>query len=189
MTRLPAAAPLQAAARPVAIAALAVGLEWWRALAMARPDQTAAALVLGGAALCALAIPFSSESLGLVRGRWGLRLIGALALTAVLLLPAALRWHGGGPLTGFIALGAVVVAAGEELAFRGALYAALDHVGGPALAVAGSSLAFTAAHVISHPPAFLLAVAGAGFLLGLWRWACNDLVAPILAHAVADLAL
>jgi membrane protease YdiL (CAAX protease family) len=180
---------LSAAARPAAIATVAIGIEWIRVLAMARPDQTSAALVLGGASLCALAIPFSRESLGLAGGRWALRVVGALALTAVLLLPAALRWHGGGPLTGFVAFGAIIVASGEELAFRGALYAALDEVGGPALAVAGSSLAFTAAHVISHPLEFLPAVAAAGLLLGLWRWACRDLVAPVIAHAAADLAL
>ena len=33
------------------------------------------------------------------------------------------------------------------------------------------------------------AVAAAGLLLGLWRWACKDLVAPIIGHVIADLAL
>jgi membrane protease YdiL (CAAX protease family) len=180
---------LRAAAKPVAIAGAAIGLEWTRALAMARPGQAVAALVLGGASLCALAIPFSRVSLGLGGGRWGLRLMGALALTAVLLLPAAVRWPGGGPLTGVVALGAIVIASGEELAFRGALYAALEEFGGAPLAVVGSALAFTTAHVLSHPPAFLLAVAGVGLLFGLWRWACRDLVAPLVSHIVADLAL
>jgi hypothetical protein len=44
-------------------------------------------------------------------------------------------------------------------------------------------------HVLSHRPEFLAAVAGAGLLLGLWRWACQDLIAPALAHVLADLAL
>ena len=29
----------------------------------------------------------------------------------------------------------------------------------------------------------------AGLLLGTWRWACRDLVGPILGHVIADLAL
>jgi membrane protease YdiL (CAAX protease family) len=53
----------------------------------------------------------------------------------------------------------------------------------------GSTFAFTAAHALSHPPVFLLPVAAAGLLLGLWRWACRDLVAPMTAHILADLAL
>jgi membrane protease YdiL (CAAX protease family) len=81
------------------------------------------------------------------------------------------------------------VSIGEELAFRGALYAALEEVGGAPLAVGGSTIAWTAAHALSHPPAFLGAVAAAGLLLGLWRWACRDLVAPIIGHVIADLAL
>jgi len=31
--------------------------------------------------------------------------------------------------------------------------------------------------------------AAAGLLLALWRWACKDLVGPILGHVIADLAL
>jgi hypothetical protein len=45
------------------------------------------------------------------------------------------------------------------------------------------------AHAFSHPPEFLGAVAGAGLLLALWRWACRDLVGPIIGHAIADLML
>jgi hypothetical protein len=36
---------------------------------------------------------------------------------------------------------------------------------------------------------FLPVVAALGLLLGLWRWVCCDLVAPITAHVLADLAL
>jgi membrane protease YdiL (CAAX protease family) len=86
-------------------------------------------------------------------------------------------------------LAAVAVSIGEELAFRGALYAALDEVGGAPFAIAGTTVAWTMAHALSHPPAFLGAVAAAGLLLGLWRWACRDLVAPIIGHVIADLAL
>jgi len=83
----------------------------------------------------------------------------------------------------------VAVSIGEELAFRGALYTALEEAGGVPLAVVGSTVAWTVAHALSHPPAFLAAVAAAGLLLALWRWACRDLVAPIIGHVIADLAL
>ena len=53
----------------------------------------------------------------------------------------------------------------------------------------GTTLAWTAAHVLSHRPAFLPAVAAAGLLLGCWRLCARDLVGPVLAHIVADLAL
>jgi membrane protease YdiL (CAAX protease family) len=99
------------------------------------------------------------------------------------------RWPGAVPLTGLLGLGVVFVAAGEEIAFRGALYAAVEEVAGGPIAVLASAAAFTAAHVFAHPPAFLLPVAAAGLLLGLWRWACRDLVAPIIGHTLADLAL
>ena len=88
-----------------------------------------------------------------------------------------------------LALAAVAVSIGEEIAFRGALYAALDEIGGAPLAVAGSTLVWTLAHALSHPPAFLGAVAAAGLLLALWRWAVKDLVGPMVAHVIADLAL
>jgi membrane protease YdiL (CAAX protease family) len=88
-----------------------------------------------------------------------------------------------------LAVGAVAVSIGEEIAFRGALFAALEDLGGAPLAIVGSTLLWTLAHVMSHPPEFLGAVAAAGLLLALWRWACKDLVAPILGHVIADLAL
>ena len=111
------------------------------------------------------------------------------ALAGVLLLPAAVRWGGGPVLSPELGLAAVAVSVGEEVAFRGAVFAALEQAGGPVLAVLGSTAAWTAAHALSHPPAFLPAVAAAGLLLGAWRWAVRDLVGPIVGHVLADLAL
>jgi membrane protease YdiL (CAAX protease family) len=115
--------------------------------------------------------------------------LGGLALAAVLLLPAAVRSSAVPLLPAGLAVAAVAVSVGEELAFRGALYAALDELGGAPVAILGSTVVWTAAHALSHPPAFLWAVAAAGLLLALWRWACKDLVAPIVGHVLADLAL
>ncbi len=174
--------------RALVLGVLVVAVEWLRALAARQPDLLLPSLAIGGAALCAFAVGWRPAELGLSRGRLGLRLLGGLALAAALLLPAAVR--AGSPLIPVqLAAFAVVVSVGEEVAFRGALFAALERWGGGAVAVLGSTAAFALAHVLSHPPEFLWAVAAAGLLLGLWRWACRDLVAPIVGHVLADLAL
>jgi membrane protease YdiL (CAAX protease family) len=87
------------------------------------------------------------------------------------------------------ALAAVAVSVGEEIAFRGALFALVERDAGGAAAVVLTTLLWTLAHVLSHPVQFLVPVAAAGLLLGLWRWACRDLVAPIIGHVLADIAL
>jgi membrane protease YdiL (CAAX protease family) len=161
--------------------------EWTRALG-ARSPSAAAARILGGLALVLPALFFPARDLGLGRSRFVLRILGGFALGAVLLMPAAVR-SGAPLLPAGLAFAAVAVSIGEEVAFRGALYAALDELGGAPLAITGSTLLWTLAHVLSHPPQFLLAVAAAGLLLALWRWAAKDLVAPIIGHVIADLAL
>ena len=175
--------------RVAAIAVLAVGLEWSRVLALRVPGQQALTLLAGGAALCLLAAGRRPEELGLGRSNLGRRLLGGAALAAVLLLPAAARWHGGPGLAPELGAAAVAVSIGEEVAFRGVLFAGLEEAYGPAAAVLGSTAAWTLAHALSHPAPFLPAVAAAGLLLAAWRWAAGDLVGPIVGHALADLAL
>jgi membrane protease YdiL (CAAX protease family) len=88
-----------------------------------------------------------------------------------------------------LAVAAIAISVGQEIAFRGALYAALEKVGGAPAAIFGSTALWTVTHAFSHPPEFLGAVAAAGLLLALWRWACRDLVGPIIGHMIADLTL
>lgn len=164
-------------------------VEWSRALIQNRPYMAIPALVLGGAALAIVVVGWPADRLGLGTSRLGLRIVGGMALGIVLLLPAAVRSSAVPILPAGLAVAAIAVSIGEELAFRGALYAALDELGGAPIAIAGSTVVWTAAHALSHPPAFLWAVAAAGLLLALWRWACRDLVAPIIGHVIADLAL
>lgn len=177
------------AKRAVLVGAYVLGVEWARASIQTQSHMAVAALILGGAALGLVAVGWPAERLGLGTSRFGLRILGGLALGAVLLLPAAARSGAAPMLPAGLAVAAVAVSIGEELAFRGALYAALDELGGAPLAVIGSTVLWTAAHALSHPPAFLGAVAAAGLLLALWRWACRDLVAPVVGHVIADLAL
>jgi membrane protease YdiL (CAAX protease family) len=147
------------------------------------------ALVLGGVALALTAWGWPADKLGLGWSRLGLRIVGGLALAVVLLLPAAARVTAVPMLPPALAVAAIAVSVGEEIAFRGALFAALEELGGAPLAVIGSTALWTAAHALSHPPAFLLTVAAAGLLLAMWRLACRDLVAPIIGHVIADLSL
>jgi membrane protease YdiL (CAAX protease family) len=164
-------------------------VEWARALMSTGSHELFAVLILGGLALALTGIGWPAERLGLGKSRLGLRVVGGLALAAVLLLPAAVRASAVPILPAALAMPAIVVSVGQEVAFRGALYAALDEVGGAPLAIFGSTVAWTLVHALSHPPEFLGAVAMAGLLLALWRWACRDLVAPIIGHVIADLAL
>jgi membrane protease YdiL (CAAX protease family) len=164
-------------------------IESARALISPAPYAAIPALVLGGLALIALARGWAPERLGLGTSHIGLRVLGGCALGAVLLLPAAARSGAVPMLPAALAWAAVIVSIGQEIAFRGVLYAALEEAGGAPIAIIGSTLAWTAAHALSHPPQFLAVVAAAGLLLALWRWACRDLVAPIIGHVVADLAL
>lgn len=172
-----------------ALSSYVLAVEWGRALAERGGAPAAIALLLGGAALGLTVTGWMPQRLGLGTSRFGLRLLGGLALAAVLLLPAAVRSGAGPILPAGLAAAAIAVSVGEELAFRGALYAAFEELGGAPLAVAGTTVLWTAAHVLSHPAEFLPAVAAAGLLLALWRWACRDLVAPIIGHTIADLAL
>ena len=171
------------------LAAYILLVEWTRALALAAPHAAVAALILGGLALVIAGVGWPVERLGLGRSHLALRILGGFALAAVLLLPAAARASAVPILPGFLVLPAVVVSVGEEIAFRGALYAALEDLGGAPVTIIGSTALWTAAHALSHPPEFLFAVAAAGLLLALWRWACKDLVGPIIGHVIADLAL
>lgn len=177
------------ALRAAIIGAYILLVELTRASASRVPGATVAALLLGGAALALTVVGWPSTSLGLGTSRLGLRILGGLALAAVLLLPAAVRADTAPILPASLTFAAVTISIAQELAFRGALYAALDEAGGAPLAIVGTTVAWTAAHALSHPPAFLGAVAAAGLLLALWRWACRDLVAPITGHVIADLAL
>jgi membrane protease YdiL (CAAX protease family) len=177
------------ARRAVLVGAYVLCVEWARASIQTQSHMAIAALILGGAALGLVAVGWPADRLGLGTPKLGLRIIGGLALGAVLLLPAAVRSSATPMLPPGLAVAAVAVSVGEELAFRGALYAALDELGGAPIAIIGSTAIWTAAHALSHPPDFLGAVAAAGLLLALWRWVCRDLVAPVIGHVIADLAL
>ena len=77
-----------------------------------------------------------------------------------------------------VVLTTCVNAVGEELFFRGALYAAL----GPHHSVAGSTAAYAAATAATRNPALALAGAGMGALFALQRRASGGVQASALTH-------
>ncbi len=172
------------------IATAALGVEWGRALSDRNPSSFGMPVLIGGVLLCLVAAGSNAGALGFHRRELVPRLLSGAALGAILLLPTAARSAGGPPIWASPeAPIAFMIAFGEEVAFRGALFNALSAAGGAVPAIVGSSLVFTAAHVLSHPPAFLVPVAATGLLLGTWRWMFNDLVAPVVGHCIADLCL
>ena len=177
------------AIRAAVLAAFLLLVTYSRVLASEIPPAALPALIIGGLALAAASWGLPAERLGLGTSRLPMRVLGGLALAVVLLIPTAARTGAMATLPLDFAAAAVIVSIGEELAFRGALFAALEDAGGPAIAVIGTTAVWTAAHSLSHPPEFLFSVAAAGLLLGVWRMACRDLVAPVIAHVIADLAL
>jgi membrane protease YdiL (CAAX protease family) len=100
------------------------------------------------------------------------------------------------PAAGLVALGlglAVVNAAGEEIAYRGVLTAALENAWGPGIHVLlAQAVLFGAAH---YAHGFPRGVAGFvltgiyGLMMGWLRERCDGLLAPFLAHVGADMAI
>ena len=93
------------------------------------------------------------------------------AITHVL----AFAEQGSGPL---VLLTTCANGVGEEIFFRGALYAALPHH----QAVAASAAVYTLATVATRNPSLVLAAGVMGVLLGLQRRASAGLQAPLLTH-------
>ncbi|HEY7007869.1 MAG TPA: lysostaphin resistance A-like protein [Jatrophihabitantaceae bacterium] len=129
---------------------------------------------------------------GLRRSRWlGPTGIGAAAFaTFYAAVPLArripalnraisgvLRHADAGP-SPLIVLTTCANAVGEELFFRGALYAAL----GPRYALAGSTAAYTAATAATRNPALTLAGVAMGALFALQRRTSGDVLTSVLTH-------
>jgi membrane protease YdiL (CAAX protease family) len=83
-----------------------------------------------------------------------------------------------------LALVSISAGVGEELLFRGFLQAAIADWTNPWIALAIASLLFGLAHFITPMYAVLATLLGA-YLGGLWL-ACDNLLAPIVTHALYD---
>jgi membrane protease YdiL (CAAX protease family) len=81
-----------------------------------------------------------------------------------------------------------LVATAEEVALRGALFDATERIGGPAVAILVTSLAFAIMHVPFYGPHVLLLDLGVGLALSGLRLLTGGVRAPAIAHLVADAA-
>jgi len=121
----------------------------------------------------------------------GIGALGAAVLVGLPLLlhPAAMSAMGmrPGPLVVWAAV-TILVATGEEVLLRGALFDAFGRLYGLWAAVLVSSLAFA----IMHVPLYGWAVVPLDIAAGVWlcalRLSSGGIAAPAVAHALADLA-
>jgi len=157
-----------------------------------------------GVALLAAAVVLGGDARGLVETRLripravAIGLGGGAALVALALVgrmlggqPAVASIPGSGALTGAFgpwALATVVVATAEEAILRGALLRRLSDVSGPWLAIAITSLVFGLMHVPFYGWHVVPLDVGVGIWLAGLRLESGGIVAPSIAHAVADLA-
>ncbi len=81
-----------------------------------------------------------------------------------------------------------VVAIAEEVALRGALFDAVRAAGGDGWALAASTLLFALIHLPLYGVGALPLDLAAGLLLGGLRIVSGGVLAPAIAHVIADLA-
>jgi membrane protease YdiL (CAAX protease family) len=194
------AGPSRLIAQPRVRAALLVGV--LAALFGARWAATVGALADGLTVGAAFGVTLVGSS---VVAGWGPRplprwrlvagaaigLAGGLALVA---LAMASRWPGPwlpfDPAGSFLpwATVTVLVATGEELILRGALFDAFDEASGTVTALLVTSAAFAILHVPLYGWHVLPLDFGVGLFLGGLRLLTGGTFAPAVAHAVADLA-
>jgi membrane protease YdiL (CAAX protease family) len=189
------ASPPSSLARAASIGALlAVAIAArWAATVDGRPD----ALFVGasfGAALLLVATVAGRPHRPTFRTLVPAVAVGTLGGAALVGIAVLVRWPGPWiPFTPAAAFGpwalvTVVVAAGEELVLRGALFDALDEAGGLGLALVVSTVAFALLHVPLYGWHVVPLDLGVGIFLGGLRIVSGGIVAPAVAHALADLA-
>ena len=167
-------------------------------LAATRDGFDALAVGAGfGAALLGLVVATGSRiDLGDRRAAGALVGVAAgLALVGVALAGAALG--GSTPISGLARPAAplipwasvtIIVAVGEEVVLRGLLFDRLRRAGGTPLALVATTVLFAAMHVPLYGWHVVPLDLAVGLALGGLRVATRGMVAPAIAHAVADLA-
>jgi len=155
---------------------------------------TVAAFVVGttfGLTLLSLAVAAGWRPARLRLGSLGVGIVGGVILIGIpeLVGPSSRAVIGirPDPFLAWVAVTALVVTA-EEALLRGALLSALDAAGGPAVAVAASSVAFALMHVPVYGWGVVPIDLAAGALLAGLRYLTGGTAAPTMAHLLADMA-
>jgi membrane protease YdiL (CAAX protease family) len=168
--------------------ALAVALRW-AATVSGRSDGVAIGLAFG-LVLAGIAVASGWRP---VRGRPASVAIGLVGGGLLVALAVATR----SPASPDLAIAApflpwtaatVVVAVAEEAIFRGALFESVEEIAGVSAAVLATSLLFALIHVPLYGWHVVPLDLGVGLFLAGLRLGSGGVVAPALAHAVADLA-
>ncbi|MDQ6846899.1 MAG: CPBP family intramembrane metalloprotease [Candidatus Dormibacteraeota bacterium] len=187
------------------IGARAAGLDRAPVLVAAVGGATLARLVIGGTAPAAsvpAALVFSAALLAAAalcgarpaRFPWtgvALGVAGAAALVAISLVGVPAVTLGAraqqATLAWWVPL-VTVVAAAEELVFRGALFDAVRVRSGDVVAIAVTALLFAAIHLPLYGAAALPVDLCVGVFLGCLRVGSGGITAPLIAHVLADVA-
>jgi membrane protease YdiL (CAAX protease family) len=176
-------------------AALAVGLASALLLRLGLAGASAGTSVSAGLAFAGALLALSLAA-GWRPRRFGARqvaagLAGAVVVCAPAIGPAfSSDTLGQAPWAGYAtwALAVAIVAAAEEVLFRGALYAAVREAAGDYAAIATGALLFAAMHVVLNGGRAFLLDASVGLWLGVLRMVTGGVAAPVTTHVVADLA-
>jgi membrane protease YdiL (CAAX protease family) len=86
------------------------------------------------------------------------------------------------------ALVVAVVAAAEEVFLRGTLYDAVSKLAGSRWAIGAAALAFGLLHVPMYGWQALPLDVAVGVVLGMLRASTGTVIAPVIAHIIADYA-
>ncbi len=120
--------------------------------------------------------------------------VGGVVGALVLCVPAAIR-HVSDPgvlatTHGYLpwAVVVVAVASAEEALLRGSLFRAIEQRAGAVAAVAATSVVFAALHVPLYGWAVVPLDLAVGVWLGVLRVVSGSVLAPAIAHSLADLA-
>ncbi len=119
--------------------------------------------------------------------------VGSLGAAVLIAVAITTRRSGLPPLAQATAFGpwvavTILVAAAEELLLRGRLFDAIARVGGPTAAIAITTVLFALMHVPLYGWHVVPLDLGVGLWLAGLRLATGGVVAPGIAHALADLA-
>ena len=178
------------AALLLAGAAAAAGLRWAAGGAIPAASLGAATLFAGVLLLLAAAAGWRPRWDGHWRRSLAIGVLGAALLVAAWLSAAPhLSLAGGRTVAALLPWSAavVVVAVAEEVALRGALFAALQAWRGAGWALAVTTVAFALLHVPLYGWAALPLDLAAGLLFGGLRLVSGGVTAPAAAHVLADL--
>ena len=172
-----------------------LGLALAAGVRMAVAGASGAASIPGGVVFAAFVAVVAALTRG---GAWSRPRVASVATgvagAIALCVPAALRHAADGMALSSVhgyapwALAVVAVASAEEALLRGSLFRAVEQRAGVVAAIALTSVAFALLHVPLYGWAVVPLDLAVGVWLGVLRAVSGSVLAPAVAHSLADLA-